>query len=78
VARLNRKANGAMHNPYLSTTIAKISLAQVPVQLPVRRQNEIALEVAEQAMLFAYDLDNGDLWYRAWKRAEEVRAQLVN
>jgi hypothetical protein len=63
----------AMRYPLHPETIETISQAQVPVQLPYHRQLEISLEVAEQAMELAHAADLGDMWYRAWKRVEEVR-----
>lgn len=65
-----------MYRPLKAQTIERISLAQVPVQLPEKRKLEIALEVAEQGMVLAYAADMGDSWYRAWRRSEEVRAQM--
>ena len=66
-----------MRYPLKSTTIETISQAQVPVELPYKRQLQIALEVAEQAMELAHAADLGDLWVRAWKRTEEVRAEMA-
>lgn len=66
-----------MHNPLLPQTIERISQAQVSVTLPIKRQNEIALEVAEQAEKFACDTGNIYFWIRAWRRAEEVRSQMA-
>jgi hypothetical protein len=67
-----------MRYPLRNTTIETISQAQVPVDLPRKRQLEIALDVAEQAMVLARAADLGDLWYRAWKRVEEVKAEITN
>lgn len=66
-----------MRYPLKSTTIETISQAQVPVDLPRKRQLQIALEVAEQAMELAHAADLGDLWVKAWKRTEEVRAEMA-
>jgi hypothetical protein len=62
--------------PLRPETIELISAAQVPVQLPTHRQQQIALETVEQAMVLAYTYDLGDAWYLAWKRAEQLRAEM--
>lgn len=65
------------HYPLRAETIEKISQAQRPVDLPIRRQLENALTTAQEIMIRAYADNQGDLWVKAWRRAEEVRSQML-
>jgi len=68
-----------MYHPSLlhPETRERYSEAQAPVGLSVRRQMEISLNAAEDVMAMAFAHDRGELWYDAWKRSIELRAQLA-
>jgi hypothetical protein len=66
-----------MGYPLRPETIERISAAQRPTELSLRRELESALETAENKRDRAIEANNGDMWARAWESIKEIEEQLT-
>jgi hypothetical protein len=65
-----------MRHPLLPETIEKISASQTIIFMTARESLVVSMTIAEETMKRALADNAGDLWTKAYRRAQEVKSQL--
>ena len=65
-----------MRYPLLPQTYERISAAQTIIFTTARESLAVSLAIAEETMKRALADNAGDLWTKAYRRAQEVKSQL--